>query len=118
MFDLKAPCADCPFLKAGGIRLTPPRARQVARYFTDTQGGTFPCHKTVKATDDDDEARPMRRGEQLCMGGILFADRLGRANQMVRIGERTGFDITKVAGRDLVFDSLAQMLKTAVGRVK
>ena len=112
MFDLRHPCDNCPFLKVGGIRLRKGRVREIARYFTDVQGGTFPCHKTVKG--DDDEDRPMRRGEQMCMGGILFADKQGRANQMVRIGERTGFDIRKVSGRELVFDSIAQMLKTAL----
>lgn len=97
MFDLKAPCDNCPFRKDGGIRLTEGRVKEIAREFTDTQGGTFPCHKTVRYDDDDADARrPMRRGEQMCMGGILFADKQG-TNQMVRIGERTGFDIRKTA---------------------
>ena len=115
MFDLRQVCSNCPFLKSGGIRLMAGRVREIARCFTDVQGGTFPCHKTVKNDDDDDDSggRPMRRGEQICVGGILFADKQGRANQMVRIGERTGFDIRKVSGKGLVFDSLAQMLKTA-----
>jgi len=115
---MKTPCSNCPFRKKGGIRLTASRVREIANYFLDSQGATFPCHKSVDYRDDDDEnndARPMRSGEQMCVGGIIFGYKNHRANQMVRIAERTGFDPRPLEKSfPLVFDTLKDMLKTAI----
>jgi hypothetical protein len=53
-YDLYTPCADCPFRKKGGIRLTRARVVEVAAC-VENPGGEFPCHKTVKHNDEDDE---------------------------------------------------------------
>jgi hypothetical protein len=111
-FKMTAPCDNCPFRKEGGIRLRPDRAREIAHQFTDSQGGTFPCHKTVDYGTEDDEGNTSLDGTQMCAGGLLFAEKQGKANQLVRIMERIGaYDARKLAGHDLVFDSLAMMLK-------
>jgi len=119
MFDLKRPCVDCPFLIEGGIRLRAARVLDIAHAFLDTRGALFQCHRTVKNIENDDEeddgGRPWRAGEQMCVGGMLFAYKQGKANQMMRIGERTGFDPRLLEGRNLVFRSLRAMLKTALG---
>ena len=114
MFDLKRPCSNCPFLKDGGIRLTRQRTRDIAREFLDPNGGTFHCHKTVERDDDGEETSS--KDAQMCMGGVLFAYKQGVANQMVRIGSRTGFDIDAVTGGELVFSSLDAMLRAALDR--
>jgi hypothetical protein len=108
MFDLKRPCATCPFLKVGGIRLHKDRAREIAGYFTDAQGGTFACHSTIDYNQDEDND-----DEQMCVGGMVFADKQNKANQIVRIMERCGaIDWpTLRKSRPLVFDSVRQMIK-------
>lgn len=114
MFDLKGPCTDCPFLKAGGIRLTPGRVREIAACFTDWHGATFYCHKT---TEEDDDGDPVRTGrEQMCAGGLVFALKQHKMNQMARIGSRIGWNPDTMIGHDRVFDSLTAMLRTAVRR--
>jgi hypothetical protein len=112
-FNLTTPCDNCPFRREGGIRLHRKRAHDIAALFTDEQGGTFPCHKTVDYdTDtDDDGPRPMRPEEKMCAGGLIFAEKQGVANQMVRIMERIGaYDPRKLRGHDAVFDDLDEML--------
>jgi hypothetical protein len=114
MFKLTKPCDSCPFRKVDGIRLTPERAREIAGLFTDSQGGTFPCHKTVDydIEDDTDDARQMRAPEQLCAGGLIFAEKQGSVNQLMRIMERVGgYDPSALRGHDEVFDSLSEMLR-------
>lgn len=116
-FKLTKPCDNCPFLKRGGIRVHPDRAREIASYFTDAQGGSFSCHKTVDYSDDEDDAldgaRTAGAREQICAGGMIFADKQGKANQIVRIMERLGaIDwATLRQSRARVFDTLTQMLK-------
>lgn len=115
MFRLRRPCDNCPFLKVGGIRLTQPRVREIANAFTDQGGGSFfPCHKTVNHDYEGEEAeRPtLREGQNLCIGGTLFALKLKRENQTMQIASRLRLiDYDKLRGSDLVFDSLRQMLK-------
>lgn len=115
MFDLRSPCSDCPFLKTGGIRLTRGRVREIARCFTDSQGAVFHCHKTVTHDDNDDDGGTITTGnEQVCAGGLIFADKQGKANQGMRIAMRLRlFNPDALTGRDRVFDSLAAMLRTA-----
>lgn len=102
-FALKQPCDNCPFLKAGGIRLRIARAREIANYFLDQGGGgLFPCHKTVRR----------RRHRQVCAGGMIFAFKHDKENQIMQVGRRLGlFHPEKLTGQALVFDSLAEMLK-------
>ncbi len=95
----------------GGIRLTVGRAREIAGLFTDSRGGSFACHKTVDYVDEDADERPMRDGEQICAGGLIFAEKQGAANQFVRIMERLGaYDARELRGHEHVFDSLREMV--------
>lgn len=107
MFDMLTPCSNCPFLKKGGIRLRPARVREIA----DPYSGIFPCHKTV--THDDEDGEQIITGkEQYCAGKLLFNMKVGHFDQMMRIGERTGWKPDDMIGYDLVFDSLRSMLAT------
>jgi hypothetical protein len=113
-FALTAPCATCPFKRAGGIRLRRERAREIARAAIDAQGQYFPCHKTV-THNDEGESVPSN-DQQYCAGAIAFALNVGRVNQYLRIMERLGgWNPEAIRGRQLVFDSVAEMVN-AQGR--
>ena len=114
MFEMKRPCAECPFLKSGGVRLTAGRVREVAGNFLTEPGAMFPCHKTV---DSDDTQWARHAGWQMCAGGLLFAEKVRptRPVTMIQLAERMGlYDRTQLHGAELVFDSLAEMAKTAI----
>lgn len=105
-----SPCGNCPFLKEGGIRLHPERAREIADNMLSTEGATFACHKT--AIDSDDENGRTEGPDSLhCAGALIFAEKNGNATQMMRICERLGmYDASKLKNQHLVFDDLDQML--------
>lgn len=90
-FRLTKPCHNCPFRREGGIRLTPARAREIARGQTDSQGLVFPCHKTVNYDEyDGDEEYTPQKGNQYCAGALNFALNSGALNQLMRIAARIG----------------------------
>lgn len=72
-FDLKRPCDQCPFLKQGGARVRPARAREIAA------ADTFVCHKTIDLPTDD---------RQHCAGHLIHHEKRGHATQMMWIAER------------------------------
>ena len=113
MFDVKRPCSDCPFRREGGVRLVAWRIREIVRGVTTNPGATFACHKTTGVAGG--EAPP--GGPQMCAGALIFADKLGRLAhpQLTRIMMRIGqLDPDALRGREDVFDSLAEMLDTAI----
>jgi hypothetical protein len=122
-YDLHTPCSDCPFRKEGGIRLTRARVMEVAAC-TENPGGEFPCHKTVKRDEDDEDDEDScdsydHAAAKHCAGALVFAEKQGTSSQMIRIAERLGmYDASKLRGHDDVFDSVEDMLDTAIGRQK
>ena len=66
-FRLKAPCANCPFLKAGGIELNPGRLEGIKAHLLRDDYSSFYCHKTTHHTGEEEDedggvtARPGRR---------------------------------------------------------
>lgn len=103
-YDLKRPCSDCPFLREGGIRLTPNRVHRIAGMMLSTGGGTFICHKTMET-----------KSEQHCAGALIFAEKNRTATQAMRWMERIGvYDHTKLESQDSVFDTLPEMLESAI----
>jgi len=118
-FGLVRPCDNCPFLKDGGIRLHPHRAREIAQSQVDHQGGSFPCHKTTVETADSDGDLVEGPGTQYCGGALAFAVKLDRYNQLQRIAISLHLfdpkDITR-ATQDLVFDSVYQMIAAQAPR--
>lgn len=112
-FEVTRPCSNCPFLKEGGIRLSRARAKEIGGMMLSRDGGTFPCHKTTVDTEDGEDR--MVGSESLhCAGALIFAEKQGFANQMMRIAERLGiYDASKLdkASFGGVFDSLKQMVR-------
>lgn len=101
---LNAPCSDCPFLREGGIRLMKARVHEIAGMMLSTSGGEFYCHKSVDAGVKDH-----------CGGALVFAEKNSNQTQMMRIAERLRlYDHTKLRGHERVFDTLQEMLATAL----
>ena len=84
----------------------------------DSQGGTFPCHKTAKGEHDDSGEYHETGDEIHCAGALIFAEKNGNATQMMRISERFGeYDHTALTAesKGLVWDNLRQWLKGGTG---
>lgn len=108
MKHLDAPCSNCPFLKKGGIRLRRDRLKDLI----GNDRGTFSCHKTVKR--DDNDTRVQAKGEAVCGGWLIFMEKTGLPNQMMRIGHTLGmYKPTAAKQKTLVFDSVKELLATA-----
>lgn len=87
MLDMKTtksshPCANCPFRKVGGVRVSPARAKEIAGYFTDGDGAIFNCHKTAGGIGD---RRPKDGKQTLCVGGVAFAIKTQSPSRMTRM---------------------------------
>ncbi len=106
MNHMTSPCSDCPFLKKGGIRLRTARVRELVK-----NEGDFPCHKTVKRNGDGEWVK--QHTASVCGGSLIFMDKIDQPNQMMRIAQQLGiYDPKQSKNRDLVFDSVAEMLST------
>jgi hypothetical protein len=105
-WNMPAPCADCPFLRDGGIRLRRSRVKEIAGFALGNPGAGFACHKT---TGNEAKARQ-------CAGALIFAEKHGHANQIMRIMERLGaYDARELEPHfDRVFDDVDEWAATAV----
>lgn len=94
-FDLTRPCADCPFLKVHE------RAYSMKRLKEFASAGMFPCHKTAECQENEEDGTSTgyraTQESQACAGMLIFNERRGQPNQMMRIAERLGlYDRTKL----------------------
>lgn len=93
-FRLKAPCANCPFLKAGGIELNPGRLEGIKAHLLRDDFSSFYCHKTTHCTgeeeDEDDEGYSPSGKEAHCAGAVAFLLSRGRHNIAMRLAFREG----------------------------
>ena len=86
-FRLKKPCANCPFLKVGGIELAPNRLESIASDLANDDSRPFHCHKTVYAKSD----RYQGPGQHaICVGSMAYLMKIGRPNVMMRMGMAFG----------------------------
>ncbi len=108
------PCAECPFTRQPrAVRLTYSRTRELAANMLSTDGTRFTCHKTNGFDDDGDACET--DASLHCAGALIFAEKQHRATQWMRWMERLGvYDHRQLQGQDVVFDSVAEMLKTAL----
>jgi hypothetical protein len=118
-FTMTVACNDCPFRKAGGIRLTKGRIRELSRMMLDSQGGTFSCHKSVDYSGEDADDTGMRRDESEvhCAGALAYAVKQGTLPQLARIMERLrAFDGDKIVAKcgDEIWDSEREWLAGGV----
>jgi hypothetical protein len=113
VFELAAPCENCPFLRAGGVRLLPARVREIAGTMLSPAGGPFFCHQTVDYADD---FGAITVESQHCAGALLFALRNGSETQIMRQARRLGWDPAALRGYERVFDGVDEMLQAAGAR--
>lgn len=123
-FGLKKPCDSCPFLRTdGAVRLRAGRIRDIHNVVTGSQGGSFPCHKTVKDEDrEEDECGDEiwsgpRPHWQWCAGALIYALKQERPNQLMRVALRVGLldpdELLASDAADDVFDNRAEWLVSA-----
>ena len=112
MFEMTAPCENCPFLRDTGVRLLPGRTTAIATNMLRSDGGPFFCHKTV---DYHDEAAygALTSDSQHCVGALLFALKQKRETLIMRQARRLGWDPAPLRGHERVFDSLEEWLKAS-----
>lgn len=107
-WHLIAPCGECPFLREGGIRVRPDRAREIARTHIEEGGGAiFHCHKSVYTGRGR-----WRKADRLhCAGAILFALNNGVHTLAMQLGERLGlYELDQMTGHEHVFGSWEEMV--------
>ncbi|MBO0715751.1 MAG: hypothetical protein J2P55_00240 [Rhizobiales bacterium] len=86
MFDLKRPCATCPFRKTQGHLYALP----LARLKEIRRGSAFQCHKTVDYENFDDRRRRQGDRPQQCAGLMAVLARENDTNTIMQIAERLG----------------------------
>jgi hypothetical protein len=118
---LHKPCPGCPFLRTeGGVRLRRGRILELTNLMLGRRGtGEFSCHNTVEYCDECDENGEGCPGHQAqarhCAGALIFAEKHGTSTQMMRIAQRLRlYDPKRLTGKEDVFDSVEEMLTTAV----
>jgi hypothetical protein len=95
LFNLKKPCADCPFRKEGAIFLSPGRLEGIIEQLVNDDWTTFHCHKTVHNTrtggDWSEEGEYTCSGqESMCAGAAIYLEKLGCPTVAMRLGHMTG----------------------------
>lgn len=107
--DRTAPCAKCPFRRDVPGYLRHERAGEIADAITEGDAA-FWCHQTVDHDDENDgdgnpEYTPTGK-EEHCIGAAIMLDKMGMANQAMRIGERMGWlKYDELRGHEKVFDN-------------
>lgn len=97
-FDLKRPCADCPFVKGSSTQMSLDEGR-IEGIVKDIQSDmTFQCHKTL----DMYTKRPVPA--QHCAGALMYHEKYDTTdrNFMLRLATRLGlYDRTQLDSKYL-----------------
>lgn len=102
------------------MRLSRARTKEIiANMLNQSSGGGFPCHKTTVGGEDGQ--RETTEKSQHCAGALIFSEKQGVANGMMKIAERCGFyDHKKLMADERVvesvFDTSKEMIKHLTGR--
>lgn len=90
-YTMTNPCDQCPFLN------TPQMKRGFAmRRLKEFAESDFPCHQTADADNEEGEYYATEKSVA-CAGMLIFNEKRGYANQMMRISERLGmYDASKL----------------------
>lgn len=88
-YTMTTPCDDCPFLEK--FKKTGVFTMQKLREFSS---GQFACHKTC---DGAGGTFTPNENSVHCAGALIFLEKRGESNQMMRIAERLEmYDSTKL----------------------
>lgn len=110
MFDLKRPCANCPFRKGAGERFRLPRLR--LREIRNAVA--FQCHKTVNYNTESGDGDAGDRPQQ-CAGLMAVLRREGRQNQIMQVAERLGTSLEGLDPRGEAYDSWDEVVAAHCG---
>jgi len=81
-FSMTKPCKDCPFVVGSRTNTTLAEGRLDGIVEDIRNGMSFTCHKTLDKPHGEHEH---------CAGALIFLEREGRPNQIMRIAERFGY---------------------------
>lgn len=88
-FKLKKPCANCPFLLEGAIKLRAGRLKGITEDLLSNDHNLFPCHKTAtgdeKETEDGDYTYVPSGEERMCAGASAYLMKRGAPSVGMRI---------------------------------
>jgi len=112
-YNLKAPCAKCPFRNDVKPYITPARAREICNVIVERQG-TFACHETIDYSKGEGVET---KATQHCAGAMIMLEHMEKPNQMMRIMERFGdYDHRKLKMDSPVFKSDKEMINYYRGK--
>lgn len=116
IFKQRAPCADCPFRREGGVRHSLRMMASYISYFIGPVPATFPCHKSVPKSDPRNKWSAWQDGQVICAGGLIFALKQQHCNKLMTAGLMSGaYDPAQHLEVDAVFNTPAEMLASAEG---
>ncbi len=110
-YDMKTPCAECPFRNDRKPYITPERYEELR-----DSDGEFHCHKTVDYDDDEDHEGEniVTKQSKICAGFLIINEHSEKPNQMMRICERIGiYDRRDLDMDSSVYDDWDQLIAEA-----
>lgn len=100
MYNLKTPCKDCPFSKGStmGASLHPDRVPSIIEDLLSDDHKVFTCHKTIDYAaldewldeDESDGAFKTQPGNEMCMGSLIYLQKVGRPHISQRMAYALG----------------------------
>lgn len=118
MFDLKRPCAECPFRRsrAAAYGLRPQRLEDIRT------APAFQCHKTLGSIQMSEDAGSVQRHSgdrpQQCAGLMAVLHASGQPNQIMQVAQRMGvFDAAVIDPTDTFDDWAAIEIAHAAGEM-
>lgn len=100
-YELKKPCANCPFRTDIRPYIHPDRVREIV-------GKVFSFHKTTTEKGRSNE----HPNAQHCAGSLIVHEKEDQPHQMMRICERLGlYDRTELKMDAPVYDSFEEMIE-------
>jgi len=87
-YEMRTPCDDCPFLKAGhgAIHLRRGRRAEIAKGLEITP---FSCHKTVAYSQATNPGKTERSAH--CAGALIYMRKTGRMSVVSGLAQALGF---------------------------
>ena len=112
-YNLKKPCANCPFRDDIDPFITQERAEEIAESLS-LQQLDFPCHKTVDYSGDD--GGRIKDKSEMCAGAMIMLEKEGRPTQMMRISERLGmYDASSLEMDSAVYSDCDEFVEAHEG---
>ncbi len=97
-FDLKRPCANCPFRKVGAIELHSERLPSIVAELLANDRRWFKCHKTL-------HLKPRARRDAQCVGSMVYLLKAGAPSVSMRLAASLGlldFDALRAQADEII----------------